>query len=62
MTVGTSEPGEGDARPPPPQAPLPPDPGDCCGGGCLHCVYDLYDQALERYQQALAEWRRQCGQ
>ena len=44
----------------PPQPPTPPLPGDCCGGGCLNCVFDLYDQALERYQLALAEWESRC--
>jgi hypothetical protein len=44
----------------PPQAPEKPLPGDCCGGGCLHCVYDVYDEALERYERALAEWEARC--
>ena len=40
--------------------PLPPAaPGldDCCRGGCMPCVFDLYDDALERYRAALAAWR-----
>lgn len=51
--------GEDQPVPPgePPTPPVAPDPADCCGGGCLHCVYDLYDQAMERYQAALAAWQ-----
>ncbi|NCT68649.1 MAG: oxidoreductase-like protein [Rhodanobacteraceae bacterium] len=43
-----------DPRPRPPDKP---DPGDCCGGGCTQCVFDLYDAALDRYETALAAWR-----
>ncbi len=35
-----------------PPEPSPPDPGECCGGGCHYCVYDAYEQAL-------ADWRQQ---
>jgi hypothetical protein len=42
---------------PPPQRPVEPDPGDCCGGGCVRCVYDLHDEAMARYEAALAAWR-----
>jgi Oxidoreductase-like protein, N-terminal len=40
-----------------------PDLDDCCHSGCTQCVFDLYDEALERYEVALAGWRkRQAGQ
>ena len=42
---------------PTPQAPEKPDPGDCCGGGCVTCVYDAYETVLERYEAALAAWQ-----
>ena len=42
----------------PPQPPEKPLPSDCCGGGCLRCVYDLYDEAVQRYELALEEWKR----
>ena len=42
-----------DPRPVPPRAP---EPGDCCGSGCAVCVYDLYNDALERYEEQLAAW------
>lgn len=41
-------------KPPRPEAPRPPDPSDCCGGGCLRCVFDVYDEQL-------ADWREACA-
>ncbi|MEC9359944.1 MAG: oxidoreductase-like domain-containing protein [Pseudomonadota bacterium] len=42
-----------DPRPEPPEKPLP---SDCCGSGCAPCVLEVYEDALERYQQALRIW------
>jgi hypothetical protein len=42
---------------PPPVRPVEPDAGDCCGEGCVPCIFDLYEQALDRYKEALAAWR-----
>ncbi|MEO9078332.1 MAG: oxidoreductase-like domain-containing protein [Rhodanobacter sp.] len=42
---------------PEPTRPLEPDAADCCGEGCIRCVYDRYDEALERYRLALEAWR-----
>lgn len=42
---------------PPPLPPDKPDPMDCCGGGCVSCVFDVYETRLERYETALAAWR-----
>jgi len=42
---------------PPPRRPPEPDPADCCGGGCVHCIFDLHEAALERYEHELAAWR-----
>lgn len=42
---------------PAPVPPVEPDPADCCGEGCPRCVYDVYDEAMERYQAELARWR-----
>ena len=42
---------------PPPVRPSEPDAADCCGEGCVRCVYDVHEEALERYQAALAAWQ-----
>jgi hypothetical protein len=59
QAVTNPAPGDGsDQRPDPaPVRPPEPDAADCCGEGCVHCVYDRYDEALERYQLALAAWQ-----
>jgi hypothetical protein len=44
---------EADPRPQPPREPHP---DECCRSGCEPCVYDLYWQALERYEEALRRW------
>jgi len=41
---------------PAPIAPIRPDDGDCCQSGCQRCVFDLYDDAVERYRAELAAW------
>lgn len=54
---------------PPPELdprPLPPrEPGleDCCGTGCVLCVFDAYQIALDNYALALEAWEaRHPGQ
>ncbi|MDQ3269519.1 MAG: oxidoreductase-like domain-containing protein [Pseudomonadota bacterium] len=42
---------------PPPQPPPEPDPADCCGEGCVRCIWDLHDEAMERYRARLAAWK-----
>ncbi|CAK9157074.1 unnamed protein product [Ilex paraguariensis] len=34
--------------PPPPEKPLP---GDCCGSGCVRCVWDVYYDELDEYNK-----------
>ena len=41
---------------PKPVPPPEPEPGTCCQSGCDPCVYDLYWEAIERYELAVAEW------
>jgi hypothetical protein len=43
---------------PPPVAPVRPGLDDCCGHGCDPCVFDLYDDAVDRYRAALKAWRK----
>ncbi len=47
-----------DDNDPPPSKPPEPDALDCCGEGCVPCIYDLYEQALERYRDELAAWQQ----
>ena len=42
---------------PRPVAPRQPEPEECCRSGCTPCVFDLYDEALTRYEVALARWK-----
>jgi len=48
-----SDPSPDDPRPTPPQQP---ELEDCCNSGCSPCVFDLYDEALARYREALVAW------
>lgn len=50
-------PPDDDPADPMPRRPPEPDAADCCGEGCVRCVYDVHDDALERYQRALEAWR-----
>ncbi|RDI99882.1 hypothetical protein DVT68_03375 [Dyella solisilvae] len=55
-----SSPTEGAAAPsddPPPTRPQRPDDEDCCGQGCVPCIFDLYDEAMGRYREELAAWK-----
>lgn len=45
------------AADPMPEPPSFADYDACCGSGCDPCLLDLYDQAMERYRQALRAWQ-----
>jgi hypothetical protein len=45
-----------DLADPEPVRPVEPDAADCCGEGCVPCVFDTYEQALDAYKVALAAW------
>jgi hypothetical protein len=50
---------DNDPRPVPP---IRPSVDDCCNGGCSPCVFDLYEEEMERYRKELADWeKRQEG-
>ncbi|MGN6651507.1 oxidoreductase-like domain-containing protein [Trinickia sp.] len=53
------DPPQADPRPTPPERPTQ---DDCCHSGCSPCVFELYEEAYERYEAALAAWKaRQAG-
>lgn len=41
---------------PEPRKPTEPDPLDCCGSGCVRCIFDVHDEAMERYRDRHAAW------
>ncbi|MFM0289515.1 oxidoreductase-like domain-containing protein [Paraburkholderia megapolitana] len=57
VAVSKPSPDHSSADDPPPQPPRRPEPDDCCRSGCEPCVFDLYDEAVERYRAALAAWQ-----
>jgi len=52
----TAEPAVGAPDDPQPVPPNPDDYTGCCDSGCTPCVFDLYWEAVARYEQALAAW------
>ena len=46
-------PQDDDPRPTPP---VPPTREDCCQCSCNPCIFDLYDDALDRYRTDLQAW------
>jgi hypothetical protein len=44
---------------PPPVEPVQPELDDCCNRGCYPCVFDVYDEAMDRYRAALKIWEKQ---
>lgn len=46
---------------PPPAAPRRPTADDCCQGGCVRCVYDLFEDAMDRYRAELSGWHARRG-
>ncbi|HQR11948.1 MAG TPA: oxidoreductase-like domain-containing protein [Casimicrobiaceae bacterium] len=34
-----------------PPRPTPPRPEDCCGSGCVHCIYVIYDDAMLAWER-----------
>ncbi len=44
---------EDDPRPIPPERPQD---DMCCGRGCTPCIFDYYETAVARYEEALEQW------
>ena len=41
---------------PRPMPPVRPSGEDCCKGSCDPCIFDVYDDALDRYRSDLQAW------
>lgn len=41
---------------PEPRRPAEPDPAECCGSGCARCIFDVHDEAMQRYRDAHSAW------
>jgi hypothetical protein len=47
-----------DDEDPAPVPPVRPLPEECCGGGCSPCIFEQYEEALQRYEAELEVWRK----
>ncbi len=52
-TPDPPSPGDIDPRPEPP---VRPDADMCCGGGCIPCIFDYFEEAQAKYEVALKAW------
>jgi hypothetical protein len=43
---------------PPPTPPRKPEAFECCGSGCMPCIFDLYEEDLQRFESALHAWEK----
>lgn len=41
---------------PRPVEPVEPDLDECCGSGCMPCVFDRYEDRRQDWKQAVREW------
>lgn len=44
-----------------PPRPERPSPDDCCKAGCHPCIFELYEDQLERWEQTVARLRAQAA-
>ena len=41
-----------------PIKPILPENNECCGQGCRRCVFDLYDEKMEKYEREMEEYNK----
>jgi hypothetical protein len=41
---------------PRPEPPPRPDNSECCGGGCIPCIFDFYEESMDMYRAELRAW------
>jgi len=54
MRESTDHPASDDDRRPTP--PKRPDPDECCRSACDPCIFDLHEDAMDRYREQLRAW------
>jgi hypothetical protein len=50
-----------DSEPSEPVPPREPEAIECCGSGCAPCVYDVYWEAVARYETEREAWQARHG-
>lgn len=49
-----------------PPRPQPPDPSECCNNSCDPCVFEVWEDAVDRWEarceRILARWRERHGE
>lgn len=45
-----------------PPRPVRPEPGECCKGNCTPCIFEVYEDALDRWEREVAEILRKRGE
>jgi hypothetical protein len=58
MPSGKPSPSHKPAQDPRPLPPRHPGNDECCGSGCIPCIFDIYEDQLERYREQLAAWEK----
>lgn len=53
MSGDPVESGKAQGAAPLPPKPEPPHPDSCCGRGCDPCIFDYYERALARWEEAV---------
>lgn len=46
------------SKDPKPEEPIEPDLNECCGNGCMPCVYDRYADERRAWHEAVKEWEK----
>jgi len=47
---------------PRPVPPIRPNREDCCRGSCDPCIFDIYNEALDRFRSELHAWEQRQAQ
>jgi Oxidoreductase-like protein, N-terminal len=42
----------------PPVEPNKPNDDDCCGNGCVNCVWDVYERDFEKFKEEMGKYQK----